>query len=123
LRRAHEKQQEELRQQIDTQQQGWKDAVLERSRRELAQREAKLREGLRCEQQEELRVVLEVGNTPSTGQMPCPSRCQWQLLLMFFTATSNMCLVTDSQHVLGYPGGNVWLCKSAGDRIATRFSS
>jgi hypothetical protein len=65
MRRAHEKQQDELRQQLDTQQQGWKDAILERSRRELAQREAKLREALRSEQQEELRAVLEVHvNTP-----------------------------------------------------------
>lgn len=57
LRRGHDKALDALKQQYETQQEGWRAAMAERARRELADKEAALRDKLRRERDQEIEVI------------------------------------------------------------------
>jgi hypothetical protein len=60
MRKAHEKHVEAVQDQLTTQQEGWKEAVLEKMRRDLSQKEDQMKQQMKAEQQEEIKVILEV---------------------------------------------------------------
>ncbi len=69
LRRAHEKALESLREQYETGQEGWRASVAERAKRELAEKEAALKDHLTRERDAQLEVGMLCGKRAEQGSI------------------------------------------------------